>query len=179
MSTSSTSLTKPAADEYNPYYGRYIDLVPSAGPVETLRQQMNDTLALLASLTEQQALHRYAQGKWSVKEVIGHIIDAERVFAYRALRFARNDATPLPGYEQDDYVMNGGFDARPLSGLAREYEHVRGATVEMFEGLSEDAWERRGKANDSEVSVRALAWIISGHELHHKEVLRSKYGIEK
>jgi hypothetical protein len=171
----SGSSTKPVTDEYAPYYGRYIDLVPVGNIIETLRQQMADTLTLLASLTEQQALHRYSPGKWSIKEVIGHLIDSERIFAYRALRIARNDQTPLPGFEQDDYVINGGFDERQLSALTREYEHVRGASIDLFEGLNQEAWDRRGKASEVEVSVRAMAWIISVHELHHKEVIRTRY----
>ena len=171
----SDAAAKPANNEYAEYYGRYIDIVPSGKITETLRGQMTDTLNLLAGLTEEQSLHRYADGKWSIKEVIGHIIDCERIFAYRALRLARNDQTPLSGFEQDDYVTNGGFDHRPLSDLAKEYEHVREATVDLFEGLGQEAWERRGKANDVEVSVRAIAWIISGHELHHKGVIKSKY----
>ena len=171
----SDAAAKPANNEYAEYYGRYIDLVPSGNITDTLRGQMTDTLNLLAGLTEEKSLHRYADGKWSIKEVIGHIIDCERIFAYRALRLARNDQTPLSGFEQDDYVTNGGFDQRQLSDLAKEYEHVREATVDLFEGLGQEAWGRRGKANDVEVSVRAIAWIISGHELHHKGVIKSKY----
>jgi hypothetical protein len=167
--------TKPATQEYAPYYGRYIDLVPSGDIVDTMRRQMKDTIDFLSGLTDQEALRRYAPDKWSIKEIIGHLIDAERVFAYRALRFARNDKTSLPGYEQDDYVTNGGFDQRQLSALSKEYEHVRQASIDLFEGLSEKAWDRRGAANEVEISVRALAWIISGHELHHKEVIKTKY----
>ena len=121
----SDAAAKPARDEYAEYYGRYIDLVPSGNIVDTLGNQMTDTIKLIAGITEEQGLHRYAEGKWSIKEVIGHIIDSERIFAYRALRLARNDQTPLAGYEQDDYVTNGGFDRRPLSDLAKEFELVR------------------------------------------------------
>ena len=172
---SSSLTTRPTTNEYAPYYGRYIDLVPSGKIVVTLRQQMTDTLDLLASLTEQQALHRYSPGKWSIKEIIGHIMDTERVFAYRALRFARNDKTALAGFEQDDYVIGGEFDSRAISELAFEFNAVREASIRLFEGFTESAWERRGVANEVEVSVRALAWIISGHEMHHKEVIRSRY----
>ncbi|HWP44843.1 MAG TPA: DinB family protein [Blastocatellia bacterium] len=174
--TMSNSLsTRPAPDEYAPFYGRYIALVPANNIIVTLRQQMADTLDMLASLTEQQALYRYSPEKWSIKEVIGHIIDSERVFAYRALRFARNDKTALPGFEENEYVMNGGFNDRQISDLGKEYEAVRKASISLFEGLGEQAWARRGSANESEVSVRALAWIISGHELHHKGVIRTRY----
>lgn len=171
----SDASTKPAGDEYAEYYGRYIDLVPSGNIVDTLGQQMTDTLNLIAGVTEEQSLYRYAEGKWSIKEVIGHIIDCERIFAYRALRLARNDQTPLSGFEQDDYVTNGGFDQRQLSDLAKEYEHVRESTIDLFKGLGQDAWGRRGKANEVEVSVRAIAWITGGHELHHTGVIKSKY----
>ena len=167
--------TKPAAGEYAPYYERYIGLVPDGNIIDTLRSQMTDTLDLLSGMTDEQADHRYSPEKWSIKEVIGHIIDSERVFAYRALRFARNDKTPLPGFEQDDYVMNGNFDNRQLSDLAKEYEHVRAASIDLLGQLSAEAWERRGTANDAEASVRAIAWIISGHELHHKDVIRKRY----
>lgn len=172
---SGTAATKPGADEYAPYYERYIGLVPDGDIIDTLRGQMADTLNLLSGLTDEQAKHRYSPDKWSIKEVIGHIIDSERVFAYRALRFARNDKTPLPGYEQDDYVKNGNFDNRQLSDLATEYEHVRSASIDLLGQLSQQAWGRRGTANDVEASVRAIAWIIGGHELHHKDVIRTRY----
>ncbi len=167
--------TKPATGEYAPDYEKYIELVPQESIVETLKRQMADTLSLLAGMSEEQAGHRYAPGKWSVKQLVGHIVDGERIFAYRALRFARNDKTPLAGFEQDDYVANGGFDRRQMADITREYEQVRRASIELFESLDMEAWQRQGKANDVEVSVRALAWIICGHELHHVGVLKSKY----
>jgi len=167
--------TKPQSDEYAPYYGRYIDLVPPGSIIATLQQQLAETRGLLARLAEEKAGYRYAPGKWSIKEVIGHVADSERVFAYRALRFARNDATPLPGFEQDGYVTNGKFDRRPLRELGNEYEHVRIASIDLFAPLAEDEWTKRGIANAVEVSVRALAWIIAGHEIHHRNVLQEKY----
>lgn len=175
LAMSKTSTSRPTPTEYAPYYGKYIDLVPEGDIVTILGQQIDDTLALLKGLSEAQAESRYAPGKWSVKEVVGHLIDAERVFGYRALRFARNDQTPLSGFEQDDYVTNGSFDEQSLSDLASEYEHVRRASIYLLRGLSGDAWGRRGMASDNEVSVRALAYIIAGHELHHMEVIRTKY----
>jgi len=167
--------TKPQSDEYAPSYGRYIDLVPSGSILATLQRQLAETRDLLARLTEEKAGYRYAPGKWSIKEVIGHVADSERVFTYRALRFARNDATPLPGFEQDGYVTNGRFDRRPLQDLRTEYEHVRLASIALFAPLAEEAWTKRGIANAVEVSVRALAWIIAGHEIHHRNVLQEKY----
>jgi hypothetical protein len=167
--------SKPAQSDYAPYYGKYVSLVPEGDILVSLSRQLDETLALLDGVSESQAGHRYAPDKWSVRELVGHVIDTERIFAYRALRFARNDKTPLSGYEQDGYIVNASFDAYPLSELASEFEHVRRSTLFMLKHLNEEAWERRGTANDSEVSVRALAHIIAGHELHHMEILRTKY----
>ncbi|PYO06808.1 MAG: DinB family protein [Gemmatimonadetes bacterium] len=136
---------------------------------------MSETQALLGVLPPSVGTYRYAPEKWSVNEVIGHLIDSERIFGARALRFARNDPAPLPGFEQDDYVRNSTFDAYPLSELASELEIVRQSTIFLFRHIDEQAWTRRGVANNAEVSVRALAYIIAGHELHHREVLRSRY----
>ena len=166
---------KPEKDEFLPYYGKYIDLVESGDVLSTLTRQMAETQALLRSLPSSVSTYRYAPGKWSVNEVIGHLIDSERIFAARALRFARNDATPLPGFEQDDYVRNSIFDTFPLVELASELASLRESTVFLFKHLNEDAWMRRGIANGAEVSVRALAYIIAGHELHHREMLRARY----
>jgi hypothetical protein len=129
----------------------------------------------LRGLTETQAATRYAPDKWSIKELIGHIIDGERVFAYRLLCFARQDQTPLPGFEQDDYVRAGNFDNRQWSDLVEEFELVRRANLSLLRSLDEEAWMRRGTANDDEVSVRALAYIIAGHETHHMQILRTRY----
>ncbi|HEY3112097.1 MAG TPA: DinB family protein [Gemmatimonadaceae bacterium] len=167
--------TRPAKSEFLPYYERYIALVPDGDVISTLRTQMSETQALLRGLPASVATYRYAPEKWSVNEVIGHLIDSERIFAARALRFARNDPAPLPGFEQDDYVRNSTFDAYPLSGLASELEIVRQSTIFLFRHIDEQAWTRRGVANNAEVSVRALAYIIAGHELHHRQVLRSRY----
>jgi hypothetical protein len=134
-------------------------------------------MILLRSLSDQHGSFRYEPHKWSVKEVLGHMIDTERIMAYRALRVARNDRTPIEGFEQDDYVKNGGFDNRSVSNLAREFEQVRRTTISLFRNLEPAAWERRGIANNVEISVRALAYIIAGHELHHKNGLKEKYGL--
>jgi hypothetical protein len=166
---------KPAKSEFLPYYERYIELVASGDVIATLSRQMAETQALLRGLPASVATYRYAPDKWSVNELIGHLIDSERIFAARALRFARNDPTALPGFEQDDYVRNSSFDSYPLSELASELRSVRESTVFLFKHLQEDAWMRRGSANGAEVSVRALAYIIAGHELHHREIMRARY----
>jgi uncharacterized damage-inducible protein DinB len=133
------------------------------------------TTQLLAARSEREGNFRYATDKWTVKELVGHIADSERIFAYRALRIARADKTPIEGFEQDDYVKNGGFNDRTLVDLAEEFAQVRGATLALFLSLNGDAWQQRGIANKNEVTVRALAYIIAGHELHHRRILEDKY----
>ena len=130
---------------------------------------------MLCRISESKSLYRYEPGKWSIKEVLGHLIDAERIFTYRALRFARGDKTPLSGFDQDPYVAAGGFDARPWSELVAEFEHVRRSTSLFFRGLKPEDGLRSGPANNAEVTVRALGYIIAGHELHHGGILREKY----
>jgi len=143
--------------------------------IQTLEQQLENSLSLLRTIPADKANFRYAPDKWSVKQLLGHLIDSERIFSYRALRFARNDQTPLPGYEQNDYVRNADFDNRDLGEMAEEFATVRRATVQLFRPLNETEWMRRGKANENDVSVRALAYIIAGNELHEREVLRTRY----
>jgi hypothetical protein len=165
----------PDASEFAPYYGRYIALVPAGDVLAALEDQPRETVGLLSILSEEQADFRYAPGKWSVKEMVGHLIDAERVFSYRALRFARGDETPLPSFEQDDYVRNAGSSGRSLTDLTDEFVSVRRATLWLFRSLTPEAWMRRGVASGNPVSVRAIAYIIAGHELHHGRELREKY----
>jgi len=168
--------TRPGADEYAPYYGRYIERVPAGDVTQTLEAGLRDTLALLGSqAARSRADHRYAAGKWSVKEVLGHVIDAERVFAYRMLRFGRGDETPLPGFDENAYTPAGEFDSRTLDDLLEEYRAVRGATLHLVRGLPAAAWSRRGEASGFAISVRALAHVIAGHELHHRAVLTERY----
>ncbi|HYO90463.1 MAG TPA: DinB family protein [Pyrinomonadaceae bacterium] len=166
---------RPDKSEYAPYYEKYMSLVPAGDIIATLGQQLEGTLATLRGITEEQANSRYAEGKWSVKELVGHIIDTERIFGYRALRFARNDQTPLPGYEQDDYVSNARFGELSLSDLAEELEHVRKANLCLFRQFDAETWQRQGEANNQMASVRALVHIIAGHETHHMNILRTRY----
>lgn len=172
---SALAIGRPDETEYIQYYGRYISLVPDGQILTVLSSQLAETLALLRSIPESQAGFRYEPDKWSIKELVGHLIDTERIFSYRALRFARKDKTALPGYEQDDYVRNASFDDYPLGELAAEFESVRQSTLFLFKHLDEEAWMRRGSANNSEASVRALSYIIAGHELHHRGILESRY----
>lgn len=167
--------TRPATTEYDPYYERYISLVPDNDIGQTLSAQLEETLKLLGTISEAQAGYRYAPDKWSIKEVIGHVVDTERIFAYRALRFARNDHTPIEGYDQDEFARYGGFAERTLADLAAEFEHVRRANIVLFGSFNETVLERHGMANNVEVSVRALLYILAGHERHHRNVLKTRY----
>ena len=174
MSTLATSFGRPQADEYAPYYDRYISLLATEDVVSALEQQLGDTVALL-KLAAGKAEFRYTPDKWSVKEVLGHINATERIFAYRILRIARGDKTPIEGYEQDDYVRNGNFGQRTLADLVDEFVDVRKATLTLVRSLDAAAGTRRGVANKNETSVRALAYVIAGHELHHRRILQEKY----
>lgn len=167
--------TRPGDDEFVEYYSKYVERVPAGDIVATMATQIDDTTALLRDLTEAQAAHAYAPGKWSIRQVVGHIADTERVFCYRMLRFARQDRTPLPGFDENAYADAGRADDRPLASLVAELTAVRRATVALLAGLPDEAWTRSGPASEFEVSVRALAWISAGHELHHREILSSRY----
>jgi hypothetical protein len=168
-------ISKPAAGEYNPYYSRYIDLVPDGDILTTLASQIGATLTTLRAISETDSLKRYAAGKWSVREVLGHVNDAERIFACRALRIARGDQTPLPGFEQDEYIAPGRFDSRTWSSLIDEFALLRASNLAMLRSFDQDAWNRQGTASNNPVTVRALAYIIAGHERHHMSVLKEKY----
>ena len=165
----------PQTGEYAPYYDRYISLVPGNNVLAALDEQRRQMLLLLSGSTEADGDLRYAPDKWSLKEVLGHVNDTERIMSYRALRIARNDATPIEGFEQDDYVRNAPFGQRPLSDLIEDYIAVRRASVSLFRNLDEAAWARRGVAAGNAVTVRALAYIIAGHELHHRRIIEEKY----
>ncbi|MFD2783948.1 DinB family protein [Hymenobacter rubripertinctus] len=170
----SSFLTPPAASEYAPFYHTYVRLI-FGEPLAALREQPRELRRLTEDLTEQQALGRYAPGKWSLKEMLVHMMDTERVFAYRALRIGRGDPTPLPGFEQDDYVPASDADSRPLADILAEYDAVRAATLALFESFNPAAISRQGTASGQPVSVRALAYILPGHEAHHLNLLRERY----
>ena len=168
-------VARPEPAEYAPYYDRYIALVPGSDILTTLDSQRRQMLLLLSGRDESEGDFRYAPGKWSAKEVLGHVCDTERIFAYRALRISRGDHTPIEGFEQDGYVANGPFANRPLAELIEDYIAVRRASLTLFRNLDEPAWLRRGIANKNEVSVRAIAYTAAGHELHHRRILEEKY----
>ena len=175
MTTNTMPAERPKPAEYNTYYDRYISLIPGSDILATLTNEWPKTVSLLSSHSEKDAELRYAPGKWSVKEVVGHMVDTERIMAYRALRFARNDQTPIEGYEQNDYVRDGPYSQLRLADLVEEFKAVRAATLALFRNLSPEDWTRRGVANKNEITVRALAYVIAGHELHHRHLLEERY----
>jgi len=173
----SSTISRPRPDESIAYYHHYIDQVAGEDITAQLSAQLREVERLFEPMTDRAALGRYAEGKWSIKEVIGHLIDAERIFGYRLLRIARGDETPLAGFDENAYVPEGHFDERPLTMLLAEFRTVRQSTSALIEGLPAQAWERRGIANGQAISTRALAYIMVGHVTHHLSVLRERYGL--
>lgn len=166
---------RPDVSEYPTSHAVYVQGAPEGDILETLRRQGDEVRTLLASLPESIGGHRYAPGKWSVREVIGHLLDAEKCFEHRAFRFSRGDASPLPGFDEDSYVAASRYDLRTLSDLAAEFTTLRAATLFTLQDLAPEAWDRRGMANGKETTVRALAFVIAGHASHHLKVLRERY----
>lgn len=171
----SSPIARPQAGEHIEYYGKYIQLVPDGDVISLLREQLMDTVALLRGVSAERADYAYAPGKWTIKEVVGHMADTERIMAYRALRFARNDTTDLAGFDENTYVANGNFGRRSLGELLEEFQVVRASTIHFAKHLDADTLMRRGNANGHPVTVRALIYIIAGHERHHAALLRERY----
>lgn len=165
----------PAAHEYDTYYANYISKVPPGDIIHTLGAELDAALAFYGAIPEAKHHYRYAEGKWSVAEVLGHIVDTERVFAYRALRFARNDTTPLPGMDQDDFMAGADFSRRTLPSLVDEFEHLRRANIAMAETFDDAIFDRAGEASGCPFTVRALLFIMAGHEIHHRGVVGQLY----
>lgn len=169
-------MSKPLEGEYAPYAIAYIRLLPEDGAVmKHAAGNFDEIRTLILSLPEEVLMYRYAPGKWNIKEILVHIIDTERIFAYRALRIARNDKTPLPGYEQDDYVPASNASERMIDDIIEEYAAVRKSTLTLFQSFREDDFVKTGIANNHPVSVRALAYQIAGHELHHLSIIKERY----
>jgi uncharacterized damage-inducible protein DinB len=175
MSTPAIAISRPEPAEYNPYYEQYISLVKGDDLVATLQKQAQETRDLLSRVSAEKAEFRYAPGKWSVKEVLGHMNDAERIMSYRVLRIARGDQTPIEGFEQDDYIAGGNFGRRTIDDLLQEFMTIRNATIQLIRHLDAETSERRGTANNKPVSARAIVYVIAGHELHHRKILQEKY----
>jgi hypothetical protein len=170
-----TAAGRPDATEFDPYYAGYVARVVGDDPVGALGSQLEKMVPFLRGLEPGLAGHRYAEGKWAVSEVIGHLADSERIFGTRALRIARGDRTPQPGFDQDAYVAEGGFVARSPGDLAEELGALRRANLALFRSLDREDWRRIGVANGAPVSVRAIAFILVGHAAHHLDVLRERY----
>jgi hypothetical protein len=168
------STRRPARTEYDVYYDTYVRLVPDDDIVVVLRDQHLATLDLLRYVSEEQAAYRYAPDKWTLKQVVGHLVDVEWVFSYRALRFARGDASPLPGIDQEELVAGARFP-QPLPVLLDQWSHLRAATVLFFDSMGDTELNRTGTASGWEFTVRSIAWIIAGHERHHVKVLKERY----
>jgi DinB superfamily len=170
-------LERPKSDEHVEYYSRYIVQVPGDDVVAVLKSQIEDTSHLLRGLSESQAMYRYAPDKWSIKQVVGHLSDGERVFAYRMMTIARGDSTSLPGFDENAYVERAESDFRLLTSLVHEFRAIRFATIPLVESLGPETGARRGTANNNPITPRALAWIIAGHEIHHYKLLKERYGL--
>ncbi len=168
-------MRRPTSQEASPFYAGYINQVPGNDFVQVLKNTASSTPVLLKNLTPAQWDHQYAPDKWSIKEMILHIIDSERIFTYRALCIARGDQTPLPGFEQDDYVSMSKAAERSPESIIREYQAVRNASLELFANFDEEMFNRKGTASQAPISVLALGFIVAGHELHHLNILKERY----
>jgi uncharacterized damage-inducible protein DinB len=169
-------IEKPGEGEYAPYTIMYIGLLPDDGLVlGHLESNLKATRDLILSLPEEKLAYRYAEGKWTIKEILVHLVDDERIYAYRALRFARNDKTELPGFDQDSYAAHSGANGRAVGDILAEFTSVRRATISLFESFDGDALLRAGVADGKVMSVRAAAYHIAGHELRHVNIIRERY----
>lgn len=168
-------MSRPQPNEYAPYYEQYVSLVPEDRIVPVLAAQPAELDAMFANVPEERGTYAYADGKWTIKELLGHLIDGERMFAYRVLRISRGDKTPIEGFEQDGYIENAHANERSFADLLREFRLVREANVMLFDHLKPEAWAWTGTANELEISVRALVWIMAGHIRHHVAILKERY----
>jgi uncharacterized damage-inducible protein DinB len=169
-------INKPHTDEYPEYASMYINLLPDDGLIlDHLKENFISTKKFIYSLPNEKLLHRYTAGKWTIKEILVHIIDDERIYAYRALRFARNDNTKLPGFEQDNFTLHSYANVRDIDNIFAEYQAVRDATIALFNGLDDSAFNKDGYADGNKATVRALLYHIAGHELHHINFIKQNY----
>lgn len=169
----------PEDSEYAHYYSTYVDHVPKENIISLLNSQMHEFYTLANAIRGDKALTPYAEGKWTLKQMIGHMIETERVFAYRALSISRGDKTELPGMDQDEWMEDSNYNSRSVANLCNEYLAVRTSTIHLFQNMTKDMINASGIASGVEFSVRALAFIIAGHELHHLEIIRENYMKDK
>lgn len=168
-------MNRPDKNEYAEYYHKYVTYVPDGDIRDVLEDQLNSTITFLSNIDEEKSKLRYAPGKWSMREVLGHIIDSERVFAYRALRFSRGDDKPLQGFDENLYIHNSNYDSTNFSRLIEEFSLIRQSTVALFTCLRDEQWLKKGNASGYYVTVRGLAYIIAGHTEHHLNVIKERY----
>jgi hypothetical protein len=168
-------MNRPSQAEFAPYYQDYVDQVSESDIMQVLRSELDDLDVLLSRVPAEKETYAYADGKWTIREIVGHLIDGERVFGYRALCIARGEKQNLPGFDQNDYMATAPYKAIELEDLLSEMRLVRLSNIAMFRSLDEEAWERVGTANENQVTVRALAFIMAGHLRHHMNVLRERY----
>lgn len=169
------AMNRPDKTEYAEYYHKYIQAVPNEDISDILEDQLNTAVGLFSNITEEKSQYRYEPGKWSIREVLGHIIDAERVFAYRALRFSRGDQKPLQGFDENEYINNSNYDKTNLTLLIEEFSNIRKSTIALFKSLNNEMWLKKGNASGHDVTVRGLAYIIAGHTEHHLEIIKERY----
>ena len=172
------AIGRPGDDEYGDFYSGYVERAAGDDPLALLRRQLDEPMAALRALPARWHGHRYAEGKWTVQQVVSHLVDAERVFSQRALRFSRGDDQPLPGFDENLYVARAPLAERPWASCVAELEHQRRANLELFSWLPAEAWTRSGEASGHKVTVRALAFILAGHFAHHQAVLAERYGVD-
>jgi uncharacterized damage-inducible protein DinB len=170
-----TIITKPTQSEYDPYMETYISLVKGEHIFEEMFQSYIDTMELVTSLDPETLHYRYAPGKWTILGIMQHLIDTERIFAYRALRFARKDTTELPGYDQEQYTKTSNADNRDINDMVREFSLVRSTTIELFKSFDGEMLAQKGVANGKSVTVKALLFAIAGHEMHHRNIIQERY----
>ncbi len=168
-------MNRPKPGDYAQYYEQYISEIKGSNILKVLESQLSETIVLLKSVTEEKGNYKYAEGKWTIKEVIGHFTDTERIFAYRALCFARGETKVLPGFEQDDYVNSGKFNEKPLSDLINEFRLLRESNLVLFKSFNADSLAKAGRVEDNRVTVLAILFIIAGHTRHHLKIIEEKY----
>jgi uncharacterized damage-inducible protein DinB len=169
------TIARPTEGTFPTYMGNYIKLVKGESIFEELYSEHIETMELLTSVDEDTLQYRYAEGKWNLREIAQHVMDSERIFCYRALRFSRNDQTPLPGFDENTYAANSFASRRDINDMVREMSVVRAATVELFKSFTDEMLDKKGTANGKEISVRALLYAIVGHEMHHRNIIEDRY----